>query len=150
MSDTTKIIVAPAFTGVFRHRIEGKNRITIPAAWRFGEEIDLFMIRRSLEKCLLVMTRFEVEEYKKKADAMTPEERSDFLHFFGRNLRQVTLDKAGRISLPDEFCKRLGIEGEVMLTGSVNTFNIWNVTDYEAAYPDDEEQRAKVLRRHGL
>ena len=150
MSNTNQNSDAPAFTGVFCHRIEGKNRITIPAAWRFAKEVDLFMIRRSVEKCISVMSRLEVEEYKKKADAMSPEERADFLHFFGRNLRQVTLDKAGRISIPDELCKRLGIEGEVMLTGSVNTFNIWNVTDYEAAHPENEEHRTKVLRKHGI
>ena len=150
MSNTNQNSDAPAFTGVFCHRIEGKNRITIPAAWRFGEEVDLFMIRRSIEKCISVMSRLEVEEYKKKADALSPEERADFLHFFGRNLRQVTLDKAGRISIPDELCKRLGIEGEVMLSGSVDTFNIWNVTDFEAAYPEDDTRRASMLRRHGI
>jgi len=141
---------APAFTGEFRHRIEGKNRITIPSAWRFGEEVELFMIRKTLEKCISVMPRCEVERLKAKADEMPPEDRSHFLHFFGRNLRQVTLDKAGRISIPDEFCKRLGIEGEVMLSGSVVTFNIWNVSDFEAAHPEDDDHRASVLRRHGI
>ncbi len=141
---------APAFTGEFRHRIEGKNRITIPAAWRFGEEVDLFMIRKTLEKCIAVMPRAEVERIKANTDGMSAEERSHFLHFFGRNLRQVTLDKGGRISIPDEFCKRFGIEGEVMLSGSVETFNIWNVADFEAAHPDDDDHRARILGRHGI
>jgi MraZ protein len=150
MATTIQNSDAPAFTGEFRHRIEGKNRITIPAAWRFEEAVDLFMIRKTVEKCISVMPRSEVERIKAKTDGMPPEDRSHFLHFFGRNLRQVTLDKGGRISIPDEFCKRLGIEGEVMLSGSVETFNIWNVTDFEAAHPDDEDRRASVLRRHGI
>ena len=141
---------APEFTGEFRHRIEGKNRITIPAAWRFEEEVDLFMIRRTLEKCIAVMTRAEVRRIKAKTEGMSPAERTHFLHFFGRNLRQVTLDKGGRISIPDDFCKRLGIEGEVMLSGSVETFNIWNVADFEAAHPEDEEHRARVLGGQGI
>ncbi len=150
MATTIQNSHAPAFVGEFRHRIEGKNRITIPAAWRFGEEVDLFMIRKTMEKCISVMPRSEADHFKAKADEMQPEDRAQFLHFLGRDVRQVTLDKAGRISIPDEFCKRLEIEGEVMLTGSWNTFNIWNVADYEAAYPDDEERRASVLRRHGI
>ena len=150
MATTNQNSDAPAFTGEFRHRIEGKNRITIPAAWRFGEEVDLFMIRKTIEKCISVMPRSEVERIKARADTMLPEDRSHFLHFFGRNLRQVTLDKGGRISIPDEFCKRLEIEGEVMLSGSVETFNIWNVADFEAAHPEDEDRRASVLRRHGI
>ena len=151
MATTNQNSDAPAFTGEFRHRIEGKNRITIPAAWRFGEEVDLFMIRRTLEKCIAVMPRAEVERIKAEASGETSaEERAHFLHFFGRNLRQVTLDKGGRISIPDDFCKRLGIEGEVMLSGSVETFNIWNVEDFEAAHPEDDEHRARILGRHGI
>ena len=47
----------PVFSGEFRHKIEWKNRITIPSAWRFGEEVELFMIRRTLENCIAVMPR---------------------------------------------------------------------------------------------
>lgn len=151
MATTIQNSDAPAFTGEFRHRIEGKNRITIPAAWRFGQEVDLFMIRKTLEKCIAVMSRGEVERIKEKATIeMSPEDRSRFMQTFGRNLRQVTLDKAGRVSIPDDLCKRLGIEGEVVLSGSVDTFNIWNVADFEAANPEDDEQRAGLLRRHGI
>ena len=150
MATTIQNSQAPAFVGEFRHRIEGKNRITIPAGWRFGEEVDLFMIRKTSEKCIAVMPRSEAERFKAKADEMPARDRAHFLHFLGSNVRQVTLDKAGRISIPDEFCKRLEIEGEVMLTGSWNTFNIWNVADYEATNPGDEERRASILGEHGL
>ena len=150
MATTNQNSDAPAFTGEFRHRIEGKNRITIPSAWRFGEEVELFMIRKTLAKCISVMTRAEVDRIKAKADDMPPEDRSHFLQLFGRSLRQVTLDKAGRVSIPDDLCKGLKIEGEVFLSGSVDTFNIWNVADFEAAHPEDDESRAGVLRRHGI
>ena len=150
MATTNQNSDTPAFTGEFRHRIEGKNRITIPAAWRFGEEVDLFMIRRTSGKCIAVMPRSELERIKANADGMSGEERRDFLNWLGRDLRQVTLDKAGRVSIPDEFCKRLGIEGEVMLSGSVDSFNIWNVADYAVAHPDDDDRRAGMLRRHGI
>ena len=150
MSTAIQNSSAPVFSGEFRHKIEGKNRITIPSAWRFGEEVDLFMIRRTLEKCIAVMPRAEVERIKANTVGMSAAERAHFLHFFGRNLRQVTLDKGGRISIPDEFCKRLGIEGEVMLSGSVETFNIWNVEDFEAAHPEDDEHRARILGGHGI
>ena len=150
MATTNQNSDAPAFTGEFRHRIEGKNRITIPSAWRFAEEVELFMIRKTLAKCISVMTRSEVDRIKAKADDMPPEDRSHFLQLFGRSLRQVTLDKAGRVSIPDDLYKGLKIEGEVFLSGSVDTFNIWNVADFETTHPEDDEARASVLRRHGI
>ena len=150
MATTNQNSDAPAFTGEFRHRIEGKNRITIPSAWRFADAVELFMIRKTLAKCISVMTRSEVDRIKAKAENMPPEDRSHFLQLFGRSLRQVTLDKAGRVSIPDDLCKGLKIEGEVFLSGSVDTFNIWNVADFEVAHPAEDENRASVLRRHGI
>lgn len=147
-----QLSAAPVFTGEFRHKIEGKNRITIPSAWRFEEEVDLFMIRKTLAKCISVMPLCEVDRIKSVANAKSPAERSAFLDFFGSNLRQVTLDKAGRISIPDDLCKRMKIAGEVMLSGSVETFNIWSVADFESANPaaEDEVRRANILGGLGI
>jgi len=147
-----QLSAAPVFTGEFRHKIEGKNRITIPSAWRFEQEVDLFMIRKTQAKCISVMPLCEVERIKSVANAKSPKERSAFLDFFGGNLRRVTLDKAGRISIPDDLCKRMNISGEVMLSGSVETFNVWNVTDFESANPEaeDEVRRTNVLGELGI
>jgi|688.fasta_scaffold393357_2 MraZ protein len=150
MSDSNQNSKTPVFSGEFRHKIEGKNRITVPAAWRFEEEVELFMIRKTHEKCISVMPRCELERIKGETNMMNPEDRAEFLHQFGRNVRQVTLDKGGRISIPDEFCKKLGIEHNVMLSGCLDTFRIWNVAEFEAAFPEDEERRARVLRKHGI
>lgn len=138
---------APAFTGEFRHKIEGKGRLTVPSAWRFAEEVELFMIKRSAQKCIGVMPRAELDRQKAVASAeMTASDRAKFLDGFGRKLRQVTLDKAGRITIPEELCREFGIEREVWLSGSIDTFNIWNVTDFEAQRDDGDD----VMRRLGI
>ncbi|MEA3211421.1 MAG: transcriptional regulator MraZ [Chthoniobacter sp.] len=141
---------APAFTGEFRHKVEGRNRITIPAKWRFEEEVELFMIPKTLKKCISVMTRAEVERITAEADTMEPEDRSNFLDTFGRHLRQATLDKAGRISIPDDLCKLFGIAGEVFLSGSLATFNIWNVADFEANEAPEKARKESLMRRLGI
>ena len=142
---------APAFTGEFRHKIEGKNRVTIPSAWRFAEDVELFMIPRSIQTSIGVMTRAEVERIK--ADVTTkldPIPRAKFLETFGRELRQVTLDKAGRITIPDELCTSFRLAKEVWLTGAVETFNIWNVADFEADRARQRAAAADVMSQLGI
>lgn len=122
---------APVFTGEFPHRVEGKNRLTIPADWRFGEEVELFLTPRSKKRCIAVFTRAEVERLKEVAtESMTPVERANFLDQFGRKMRRVVMDKGGRISLPEDLRVAFKIEKDVMFSGAVDTFNIWNPADF--------------------
>jgi MraZ protein len=44
---------------------------------------------------------------------------------------QVTLDKGGRICLPDEMARKANIMDEVMLVGLLDRFEIWNPDRYE-------------------
>jgi MraZ protein len=141
---------SPAFTGEFRHKVEGKGRVTIPAKWRFEEEVEMFMIPKTAKRCITVLPRSEVERMKTELRAMPPEERADLLDIFGRNLRQVTLDKGGRITIPEDLCTAFKISGEVWLSGSVDTFNIWNGADFEANKAEEEARKASVMRRLGL
>src|ERR1700676_4215569 len=114
---------APRFTGEFCHKVEGRNRITIPSDWRFEDEIDLFMISKSLKKCISVMTQVKVDKLMADASGLDPAERSDFEDMLGSCLRRVTLDKGGRISIPDDFFGQLGFpkHKEVWLSGSMDT-----------------------------
>lgn len=132
MSSTTQNSAAPKFRGEFCHKIEGKNRVTIPAAWRFGEEVKLFMIPKSDKSCISVMTQGEMDRLEQKADELPPMARSNFLEMLGGAVREVTMDKGGRISLPEDFFEKLGLPEarEVWLAGATNTFNIWSLRDF--------------------
>ena len=140
----------PTFTGEFRHKVEGKGRVTIPAKWRFEEEVEMFMIARSAKRCITVLTRAGMESMKAELRAMPADERADLLDIFGRNLRQVTLDKGGRISIPEDFCTLLKISGEVWLSGSIDSFSIWNVADFEGNKTAEEARKANLLKKLGL
>ncbi len=51
--------------------------------------------------------------------------------FIGSKSVQVTLDKAGRICLPDEMARAAGIKDEAVLVGLLDRFEIWNPARYE-------------------
>lgn len=150
MSANTQSLATPRFTGEFRHKVEGKGRITIPAKWRFDEEVELFFVAKTLKHCISVMTRAEVDRLEAAAEKLSPEERSEFLDDFGSSLRQATLDKAGRLSIPEDLVRDFKIAGEVWLSGSLVTFNIWNVADFETQKPQELARKSGVLRKLGI
>ena len=152
MATTTQSPAAPKFTAAFCHKIEGKNRITIPSAWRFEQSVELFMIERSTQKCVSVMPLAEVERLRAKADDFDPIERAEFLDTFASSLQQVTLDKTGRVSIPEEFFPLLDLpEGrEVWLSGSLDTFNIWSVGEYTAFQAAEKTRKEALKRKLGI
>ena len=143
MSSSTQTPPAPKFRGEVCHKIEGKNRITIPVAWRFGVEVTLFMIQKSDKACVSVMTQAEMERLERQADGLSPMERSEFLEMLGGDVREVSMDKGGRISLPEDFFALLGLPDarEVWLAGATDTFNIWSLKNFA-------ENKAKQAARN--
>jgi len=152
MATTNQNPAAPKFTAAFCHKVEGKNRITIPAAWRFEEAVELYMIERSTQRCVSVMPLAEVERLRAKADQMEPEERTDFLDTFATSLRLVTLDKTGRLTIPEDFSELLGLPDarEVWLSGSLDTFNIWSVADFTGFQAADKARKEALKRKLGI
>ncbi len=152
MSSTSQPAAQPKFTGEVRHKVEGKNRITIPSSWRFEEEVPLYMIQKADKACVAVMTQAEMERLERKADDLEAMERSEFLETLGGSIREVTMDKGGRISLPEDFFPLLGLPEarEVWLAGATTTFNIWSVKNFEAKKAGEAERSKALLRRLGI
>lgn len=140
----------PVFMGEFCHAMDGKNRLTIPSAWRFAEEVELFLIPSSTSRCLTVMTRTEIDRIRDKARELPGAQRTAILRRIGSQGHQVTLDKSGRLSLPEEFCRQLNLSGEVTLSGAIETFEIWNTSEWKAARASNEAVAETLLPDFGL
>lgn len=123
----------PVFMGEFRHAMDGKNRLTIPSAWRFEEEAELFLIPNSSHPCLTAMTRREIDRIRAKVADLPGQQRAQAMRRIGSLGHQVWLDKSGRLSLPENFCRDLKLSGEVTLNGALDTFEIWNTEAWNHA-----------------
>lgn len=152
MAETNQNNATPVYVGEFCHAIDGKNRITIPSEWRptGDKETELFLIPSSTANCLTVMPRHELDRIRAKAAELPGAQRTIVLRRIGALSRQVTLDKHGRLSLPDEFCKQLKLSGNVTLSGVVETFEIWNTEEWTAAQAAQKADSAPLLADLGL
>jgi MraZ protein len=152
MAEIIQNNAAPVFVGEFCHAIDGKNRITIPSEWRPQDEkeVELFLVPSSTAHCLTVMPRAELDRIRAKAAGLPGATRTMALRRIGALTRQVTLDKNGRLSLPEEFCQQLKLSGNVTLSGVLEAFEIWNTAEWKAAQPAQKAATDALLADLGL
>jgi division/cell wall cluster transcriptional repressor MraZ len=135
-----------------RHGIDGKNRITIPSGWRRkgDEEDEIFLMPSATGQCLTILPSAVINDIRAKAAALPGAQRTLALRRIGSQCRRVSIDKHGRLSLPDEFCKALNLSGTVTLVGVVETFEIWNSAVWETAKTEQKAASDQILTDLGL
>ncbi len=144
----------PFYTGLFRHTLDDKNRVTIPAAWRSAHgENDTFLATPHPDGYLAVLPPSEVEKLYEKASqkALTDRDAQDaFARFFAASLA-FTFDKSGRLSLTDELCRHAAIKGDVVLVGSLNKFSLYSPARWEKVEQRTAgENFGDLMRRIGI
>jgi MraZ protein len=133
-------ISQPIFAGEFRHAIDAKNRVTIPARWRSGEVDEFFAVPNPENGSLMVMpiaVTHEVAARAKSDPRFTPQDVQRFIRQFYSRAQHLTTDKQGRIVLPEEHCRQLGLKGEVVLVGSHSRFEVWSPEAWQKVREED-------------
>ena len=125
------------YNSTFRHGVDEKRRLQIPAKWRPEEEgVQLTMIvwpKHQAGTCLRVLPPEKMAKLAGDIDAMPNNDPTKVVlkRFVGSKSMQVTLDKAGRICVPDEMANAAGIKDEAVLVGLIDRFEIWNPGRFE-------------------
>jgi MraZ protein len=141
------------YAGQFRHAIDEKNRLTIPSRWRRGEAQEFIVVPDPKQQFLAVMLPEEFARMITEAEASTqlsaPERRS-FLRQLHARSQHGSADKQGRIVLPEDLCKQLGLKGEVALVGGRGRFEIWNLDNWKRAHEAETATYQRVADAIGL
>lgn len=137
--------------GEYRHGMDAKNRVFIPAKLR--EELgQTFIVAKDLrEKCLKVYSQAEWDRYLAPIKNQERRLAERVLRFLSASMTQVTPDSQGRILLPKDLAQYAEIEHDVVVVGCYDYAEIWAEDKYESlmATQDDEELRA-LLEANGL
>ena len=151
MSDTQK--KEPTYyNSCYRHGVDEKRRVQIPAKWRPEEDgVELTMIlwpKHQAGNCLRVLPPLEMAQLMVDIDAMPNGDPNKVVlkRFIGSKSVQVTLDKAGRICLPEEMAREASIKDEVMLVGLIDRFELWNPTRYETVEAADAVMATEAFK----
>jgi MraZ protein len=131
------------YNSVYRHGVDEKRRVQIPAKWRpasAGVEFTLTLWPQSnAGPCLRVLPPEQMAKLMSDIAAMPNSDPNKVVlkRFIGSESIQVSVDKAGRICLPEEMARTAGIQGEAVLVGLLDRFEIWNPGRYEKVRSSD-------------
>ena len=132
--------------GEYRHTLDNKKRLSLPAKWRQELGVKL-VLTRGLDSCLFIYPFKEWQRISSKVAGL-PLGQADtrsFNRFFLSGAVAVDVDKNGRILIPD-FLKEFADlkEGSVILAGIHNRVEIWNEKMWNK-YKQKIEQQADTL-----
>jgi MraZ protein len=141
------------FAGEFRHSIDEKNRITIPARWRRDGAEEFIILPEANHQFLLVMSPEEFSRMTSAAESNTSVSARDRRIFFRQlhsRAQHGVADRQGRLVLPEDVCKKVGLKGEVALVGGRGRFEIWNLQRWKRAHEEETPTYQHVANVIGL
>lgn len=116
------------FTGRHSGKLDDKNRLTIPAAWRFEVEGDAAYLATYYPASGTIMV-FPPEMMQQIAEAssrvtLSDPDKQEAMLTLGENSITVSCDKSGRIVLSEMMLRQAGITKDVIFKGAFRTFQI--------------------------
>ncbi len=141
------------YAGEFRHFIDEKNRITIPARWRRGSAEEFIILPEATHQFLLVMSPEEFSRMTAAAESdasVSARDRRVFFRQLHARAQHATADKQGRLVLPVDLCQKVGLKGEVVLVGGRGRFEIWNLQKRKKADAEETPTYQHVANVIGL
>ncbi len=120
------------FLGQYKHTIDDKGRLMIPARFRqmVGEGA---YITQGFDRCLMLMTEAYFRQVYERISAMSLADPTARLlrRLILANAYPVEVDKIGRILLPQPLRQFLNLDGEAILVGQGEYFEIWTPQEWE-------------------
>jgi MraZ protein len=136
------------FIGKYLNTLDEKGRVNMPAKFRknLTSEVDnTFIITKGKYKNLDVYGwDFFQEKFVKKINDFS--ESDDALRFYsslkGENSSDVTLDKQGRMAIPQDFLEYAKINKDVLFVGAFNRIELWD--------PKEREEYVEAMKKSNL
>jgi MraZ protein len=112
------------FSGEYNHSIDGKGRVIVPS--KFREQLgETFVVTKGLDGCVFAYPKSEWEGIEEKFRGLPSNaETRRFMRFFFAGA--ATLDKQGRILLPQNLREHADLQKDIVSAGVLNRVEIWN------------------------
>lgn len=122
-------------TGVYRHTLDAKGRLFIPAKLR--EELgDIFFVTLSMEKCLSAYSAESWDRFMEKIKAMPRVKQIKMRPLFSHAAR-CELDSQGRILLPQALRDFAGLIKNVAVVGAGECAEFWDEDSWNEIDSDE-------------
>ena len=142
------------FTGEYRHSVDAKGRIAVPAKFRAQLDSGAF-VSRWMDSCLAIWPRAEWDRLAAKVATLPTVENAGarlFSRFLFANAVEVVWDAQGRFVLPSYLREAAGLGNEAVIVGSLEHAEIWTPAGWDGYRKalEDPGELAKAFSGLGI
>jgi MraZ protein len=114
------------FTGEYRHSVDGKGRVAVPARFR-TQLVGGAFVARWIDECLGIFPREAWDAFAAKVAALpvTNASARTFSRFIFSGAFEVELDGQGRVVVPQGLREWAGLGTEAVVVGSRDHIELW-------------------------
>ena len=139
------------FLGTYEHTLDAKGRLVMPRKFRDLLDEGCVITKRQ-EHCLAVYTPEAWKQEYERVNNLPNTNRKARMYrrslFAGAN--DVTLDKQGRIPVPENLRVWAGMEKDVTVVGSGDVIELWPTSVWNAEEAEADEFFSGVEETFGL
>jgi MraZ protein len=144
------------YVGEFQYTLDAKNRLTIPAKWRFdGDNTNIYLAFPNPIGCITVYPPKMIDRLEGKVAAVSlgnVKGQKTLMKLFSK-ADTFSYDKQGRIHLNEKLMIHAQLSKESVLVGNFSMFHIWSPVAYKAYLASDKEienELSQILSELGL
>lgn len=119
------------FIGEYAHNLDEKGRLAVPK--KFRKELQKgAVVTRGLDSCLFLYTHTEWKQLAEKLAALPFAQANTraFARLMLAGAMDVTVDKQGRVMLPEYLRSYAGLKKEVVVAGLYNRLELWDAKEW--------------------
>lgn len=138
------------FIGEYNHNLDEKGRLAIPV--KFREELKGgAVVTKGLDGCLFL---YPLSEWRILADKLSqlPISQANtraFARLMLAGAMDVSLDKQGRVMIPDYLRKYINLSKKVIINGLYNRLEVWDEDTWEEYKKKTEADSGEIAEQLG-
>ncbi|MCL4358295.1 MAG: division/cell wall cluster transcriptional repressor MraZ [Patescibacteria group bacterium] len=136
--------------GEYRHNLDQKGRIAIPAKFR-NDLIPGLIITKGVDACLFGFPKTEWEKVVEKINKLPISQSNSraFARLLLSGAFETEVDKQGRILIPENLRQYAGLSKRVVSVGIQNRIEIWDEKKWDEYKKTSEENAEEISERLG-
>lgn len=138
------------FIGEYKHNLDEKGRIAVPRKFR-KDLAKGAVVTRGLDTSLFLFTKPEWNKLAEKLASLPLGQSNSraFARLMLAGAMEVTIDKQGRVVLPEYLRKYAGLNKSVIVAGLYSRIEIWDSEKWEKYKQSAEEDAEKIAEQLG-
>jgi MraZ protein len=136
------------FLGQYHHNLDDKGRLTIPSRFRDLLIAEGAFVMQGFDQNLMVLTSSTFEAISRRVNGMSMTDPTARLlrRLIFSTADRTEIDKAGRILLPQFLRQAAGLDGEAVIVGVGEYFEIWSPANWNTQMDQLQDVQANAQR----